>query len=228
MHPDNQQIGADEGPGLVGKKTGGQMCRRHWSPKQKARIIAEILAPGAKMSEVARRHGMSTGLLSTWRRKAAAARRAANGHVGPAFVPVVMSEEGGVADVVIRLRGGVDAAALSMVLLCCGGEHDPDPCRPAHVVASQPVDFRSGIDLLVALAATTFQADVFGGDLHVFRSKRADRVKIRLSDGTGLGALSQASGAGAVCLAADPRRSRRTVVAAQPVGDGQSGGLASR
>ena len=53
-------------------------------------------------------------------------------------------------------------------------------------VASQPVDFRSGIDRLVALEATTFQADVFGGDLYVFRSKRADRVKILLWDGTGL------------------------------------------
>jgi transposase len=53
-------------------------------------------------------------------------------------------------------------------------------------IASQPVDFRSGIDRLVALAAAMFQADAFCGDLYVFRSKRADRVKILMWDGTGL------------------------------------------
>jgi transposase len=53
-------------------------------------------------------------------------------------------------------------------------------------VASQPVDFRSGIDRLVALVAAMLQADPFRGDLYVFRSKRADRVKILLWDGTGL------------------------------------------
>ena len=121
MNLHNQQIGGDEGRGLVGKDTARRMCRRHWSPAQKAGIIAESLAPGAKISEVARRHGMSIGLLSRWRRKAAAARSAANGHVGPAFVPVVLSEAGSdarpaggsagieiaVADAVIRLKGGV-------------------------------------------------------------------------------------------------------------------------
>jgi transposase len=53
-------------------------------------------------------------------------------------------------------------------------------------LASQPVDFRSGIDRLVALAATMLQVDPFSGDLLVFRSKRADRVKILMWDGTGL------------------------------------------
>ena len=53
-------------------------------------------------------------------------------------------------------------------------------------VATQPVDFRSGIDRLVALVASMLQADPFCGDLFVFRSKRADRVKILMWDGTGL------------------------------------------
>jgi hypothetical protein len=37
----------------------GMGRRRRWSVDDKARIIAETLAPGAVTSEVARRHGMS-------------------------------------------------------------------------------------------------------------------------------------------------------------------------
>jgi len=53
-------------------------------------------------------------------------------------------------------------------------------------LTSQPVDFRSGMDRLVALVAAMLQADPFCGDLFIFRSKRADRVKILMWDGTGL------------------------------------------
>jgi transposase len=44
--------------------------RRRWSKDEKARIIEETLAPGAVVSEVARRHGVAQGLLFTWRRLA--------------------------------------------------------------------------------------------------------------------------------------------------------------
>jgi transposase len=53
-------------------------------------------------------------------------------------------------------------------------------------LASQPVDFRSGMDRLAALVAAMLQSDPFSGDLFVFRSKRADRLKMLMWDGSGL------------------------------------------
>ena len=47
--------------------------RRRWSRDEKARMVEETLAPGAVVSEVARRHGVAQSLLFTWRRLARAA-----------------------------------------------------------------------------------------------------------------------------------------------------------
>ena len=44
--------------------------RRRWSAETKARLVEETLAPGAVVSEVARRHGVAPSLLFTWRRQA--------------------------------------------------------------------------------------------------------------------------------------------------------------
>lgn len=52
-------------------------------------------------------------------------------------------------------------------------------------VASSPVDFRKGPESLTALVRDS-GADPFCGALYVFRSKRADRVKIVWWDGSGL------------------------------------------
>ena len=54
------------------------------------------------------------------------------------------------------------------------------------LVATNPVDFRRGADGLVALVRETLGHDPFGGTVFVFRSKRADRVKIVAWDGSGL------------------------------------------
>ena len=54
------------------------------------------------------------------------------------------------------------------------------------VVASRPVDFRAGIDRLAMLVQERLREDPFAGDLFVFRSKRADRIKIIGWDGTGM------------------------------------------
>jgi transposase len=54
------------------------------------------------------------------------------------------------------------------------------------LVATKPVDFRRGADGLVALVRETLGHDPFSGTVFVFRSKRADRVKIVAWDGSGL------------------------------------------
>jgi transposase len=62
------------------------------------------------------------------------------------------------------------------------------PSRPGFrvLVASQPVDFRKGMDGLVALVTQALAADHFAGDVFVFRAKRTDRIKLLLWDGSGL------------------------------------------
>jgi len=54
------------------------------------------------------------------------------------------------------------------------------------LVATKPVDFRRGADSLAALAKGELQRDPFSGTILVFRSKRADRLKILAWDGSGL------------------------------------------
>ena len=49
----------------------------------KVRIVEETLAPGAKVTEVARRNGVAASVVFTWRRQARTVER-----VGPCFAPV--------------------------------------------------------------------------------------------------------------------------------------------
>ena len=50
----------------------------------------------------------------------------------------------------------------------------------------RPVSMRYGFDGLAAQVAHVLQADPFSGHLFLFRSKRADYLKILYYDGTGL------------------------------------------
>ena len=54
------------------------------------------------------------------------------------------------------------------------------------LIATRPVDFRRGADGLAATVQTRLRQDPFCGTVFVFRSKRADRVKMLVDDGTGL------------------------------------------
>jgi transposase len=54
------------------------------------------------------------------------------------------------------------------------------------LVATKPVDFRKGGDGLVALVRETLGEDPFSETIFIFRSKRADRLKILAWDGSGL------------------------------------------
>jgi transposase len=59
--------------------------RRRWSSDDKTRMVAETLVPGAKVTEVARRNGVSVSLLFTWRRQA---RSKFASEAAAKFVPV--------------------------------------------------------------------------------------------------------------------------------------------
>jgi transposase len=63
--------------------------RRRWRPEDKLRILAEI-AGGASLTEVARRHDVSRGLIWQWRD---AQRRGRLVEEAPSFVPVCVMPE---------------------------------------------------------------------------------------------------------------------------------------
>lgn len=135
MDRGNQRVNGHKLAALPGKVAAGRTGRRQWSASEKARIVKESLVPGATICQVARRHRISSGLLSTWRGKAVAEREAANGDPTPAFVPVVLKDNGSdtrseyrpagieiaVADAVIRLTGAVDGTTLGVVLSAVRG-----------------------------------------------------------------------------------------------------------
>lgn len=72
----------------------GPERRRRWSAEEKARIVAELDAPGVRGADVARRHGVSRSLLYAWVKE-----RKRDTPVAPeiAFAPVVLTDPPDVA-----------------------------------------------------------------------------------------------------------------------------------
>lgn len=114
--------------------------RRKWDPDLKADIMMEALAPGAVVSEVARRHDVSPQQLFGWLREA---RKAAEASAG-AFVPVVIeaapvreaaaskpkprrrrASDGGIEleidGVVVRVSRGAEARTVAAVIQALKG-----------------------------------------------------------------------------------------------------------
>jgi transposase len=58
-------------------------------------------------------------------------------------------------------------------------------------VATKPVDFRKQADTLAALVQEALSENPYSGAIYVFRSKRADRVKLLWWDGTGICLLAK-------------------------------------
>src|SRR5258707_14610097 len=106
--------------------------RRRWRAEDKGRTVAESYAPGAVVSEVARRHDITPQQLFAWRKAARAGRLTLPAEEAPMFVPVVTtSREVGAAEaatngpgsIVIEIAGarvraqrGVDLGGRGVVL----------------------------------------------------------------------------------------------------------------
>src|SRR5277367_5161820 len=71
----------------------GTVRRRRFSDDDKARIVEETLVPGAVVSEVARRHGLSPQQLFGWRRQARQPVAASTDTQAPQFVPAVIEAQ---------------------------------------------------------------------------------------------------------------------------------------
>jgi transposase len=107
--------------------------RRRWSDEVKGRIVAESYAPGAIVSEVARRHDISPQHLFAWRKAARSGALSLPADGAPPFVPVVMEVRRGervplaaddasgaitiqIGGMVVRAAPGVDLGWLREVL----------------------------------------------------------------------------------------------------------------
>ena len=112
--------------------------RRRWRAEDKGRIVAESYAPGAVVSEVARRHDITPQHLFAWRKAARAGRLTLPAEEAPMFVPVVTT---------IREVGAADAAngPGSIVIEIAG----------ARVRAQRGVDLGWLRDVLRAVKAAT-------------------------------------------------------------------------
>lgn len=58
--------------------------------------------------------------------------------------------------------------------------------RLSVLIATRPVDFRCGHQALAMMVQTELKLDPYSGVTVVFRSKRGDRLKILVWDGTGM------------------------------------------
>ena len=172
----------------------GQRRRRQWTAEEKARIVAESFEEGANISEVARRHGVVRGLLTVWRHKFATAR------LRPTGVPA----QGAAADGIARRqawRGDRDRVGRGTdpgrVRSRTGNAFNGAVSNPGCplialrsdlkvVLATQPVDFRKSVHTLSALVSEALRLNPYCGNIFVFRSKRADRLKLLAWDGSGM------------------------------------------
>src|SRR5438034_9420225 len=92
--------------------------RRRWSNADKERIVAESFAPGAVMSEVARRHEISPQHLFAWHKAARHGQPALPVDEAAVFVPVMMTPSIMIetAGIVVRAECGVDVGWRAAVL----------------------------------------------------------------------------------------------------------------
>lgn len=69
--------------------------------------MAESLQPGARVGDVARRHGLAPQHLTSWRRAAREGRLVLPAGAGaPAFVPLVVEEESGPGNAAVEIETG--------------------------------------------------------------------------------------------------------------------------
>jgi transposase len=133
---DTKEVSSTARPQRIEVITGVER-RRKWSAQEKAAIVAESLAEGAVVSEVARRHGLSPQQLFGWRARLRDAVKgsAPSSDAIPAFVPAIVEDElpspaaPALPAVVAMSAAGVDPApieiALGGAIVRVRGEADP-------------------------------------------------------------------------------------------------------
>lgn len=114
----------------------GVIRRRRWTAEEKGRVVAEAVAPGTVIAQVARRHDLAPQHLSNWIRAAKDGRFALPAGEGMAFVPVVAARrtcsdeaastervsaiEIAMGSIVVRVPNGADRRTLEVILRTLG------------------------------------------------------------------------------------------------------------
>jgi transposase len=132
MFDDTDEAKRDDGRVAV---PSGSARRRRWSAAEKVAVVKEALAPGARVSDVARRWQVDPQQVYRWRHNEGVTHRRTmrRSHAAePAFVPIVTEAmpvreaapaalaspmiEVRLADAVVRVVSGLDDAQLTAVL----------------------------------------------------------------------------------------------------------------
>ena len=92
--------------------------RRRWSLAEKQRIVAESFSGPRQVATIARRYGISRGLLYSWRRTL----QAVDDQAGQ---PVVPAAPGAVASGSMDERGRIEIMLPNGIRLMVGSEIDP-------------------------------------------------------------------------------------------------------
>jgi hypothetical protein len=89
-----------------------ERARRRWTEADRRRLVAETLAPGATVHAVARRHGVNTSQLFTWRKQLRLELEPLAAPLTPGFAAVAIAPvmPPSVADVPMP-SGPIDVAA---------------------------------------------------------------------------------------------------------------------
>jgi len=115
----------------------GPTGRRSWPEAVKAQIVVESSAPGARVIDVARRHGLAPQQVTAWRRDARKGRLVLPVEDAAPFAALVMEEPPTAAPapappspsmieieaggVVVRLAGGAPAARVAEIAAALRG-----------------------------------------------------------------------------------------------------------
>ena len=108
----------------------GPTGRRNWPDEVKAAIVAESFEPGAKVSAVARRHGLTPQHLTLWRRAAREGRLTLPATGEESFAQLVVSDRAGEHDdhggheaisietdgIVVRVPGDISVSRLGDIV----------------------------------------------------------------------------------------------------------------
>ena len=109
----------------------GSGRRRRWTAEEKGRIVALTLAPGVKVSDVAREHDLSPQHLFQWRREAKAGKLVLPVDDDFLFAPILTEgpHRQASSEIPIEIGGGVvranwstDFKLLAMVMKALRGE----------------------------------------------------------------------------------------------------------
>ena len=96
--------------------------RRRWTLEQKQAIVEESLSGHATPTVVARKHGIGTGQLYTWRHQLLGSPRSRGVSFARVELTAAPAQPGGLIEIalpdqtVVRINGAVDAGMLRHVL----------------------------------------------------------------------------------------------------------------